>query len=203
MWKLDHKEGWVLKVTQSCLTLCDRMDYIVHGILQARILEWVALPFFRGSSKPRDWTTAGRSPTLQADSLPADPPGKPWVPNDWCFWTVVLKKTLESPLDCKINQSILKEINPEYSLEGLMLKLQYFGHLMWRAASLEKTMPCFWERPKVGWQHQLNGHKFEQAAGDGEGQGSLVCCSPWGCKESDTAEQLNNKNNMHYYIYSW
>ena len=53
---------------------------------------------------------------------------------------MVLKKTLESPLDCKINQSILKEINPEYSLEGLMLKLQYFGHLMQRADSLEETL---------------------------------------------------------------
>ena len=62
-----------------------------------------------------------------------------WVPKNWCFWTVVLRKTLESPLDCK-NQSILKEINPEYSLEGLMLKLQYFGHLMQRANSLEKIL---------------------------------------------------------------
>ena len=43
----------------------------------------------------------------------------------------------------------------------------------------------------VGWQHQLNRHEFEQALGDGEGQGSLACCSPWGCKESDTTEQLN------------
>ena len=62
-----------------------------------------------------------------------------WVLNNWCFWTVVLEKTLESPLDCK---SILKEISPEYSSEGLMLKLklQYFGHLMQRVDSLEKTL---------------------------------------------------------------
>ena len=62
---------------------------------------------------------------------------------NWCFWTVVLEKTLKSPLDCKeINQSILKEINPEYSLEGLMLKLklQYFGLLMQRTDSFEKTL---------------------------------------------------------------
>jgi len=62
---------------------------------------------------------------------------------DWCFWTVVLEKSLESLLNCKrSNQSILKEISPEYSLEGLMLKLklQYFGHLMWRTDSLEKTL---------------------------------------------------------------
>ena len=66
-----------------------------------------------------------------------------WVLKNWCFWTVVLEKTLESPLDCKeINQSILKEISPEYSLEGLTLKLkpQYFGHLIWRTDSLEKTL---------------------------------------------------------------
>jgi len=66
-----------------------------------------------------------------------------WVPKNWCFWTVVLEKTLESPLDCKeISQSILKEISPEYSLEGLRLKLklQYFGHLVWRTDSFEKTL---------------------------------------------------------------
>ena len=66
-----------------------------------------------------------------------------WVMKNWWFWTVVLDKTLESPLDCKeIHPVILKEINPEYSLEGLMLKLnlQYFGQLMWRTDSLEKTL---------------------------------------------------------------
>ena len=50
------------------------------------------------------------------------------------------------------------------------------------------------ENEMVGWHHQLNGHEFEQALGDGEGQGSLVCCSPRGCKELDTTEQLNNNN---------
>ena len=63
-----------VKVARSCLTLCDTMDYIVHRVLQARIVEWVAFPFSRGSSQPRDWT---RSPALQADSLPAEPQRKP------------------------------------------------------------------------------------------------------------------------------
>ena len=66
-----------------------------------------------------------------------------WEPKNWWFWTVVLEKTLESPLDCReINQSILKEISPRCSLEGLMLKLklQYFGHRMRRADSLENTL---------------------------------------------------------------
>ena len=68
-----------------------------------------------------------------------------WEPKNWCFWTVVLEKTLESLLDCKeINQSILKEISPEYSLEGLMLKLklklQYSGHVIWSINLSEKTL---------------------------------------------------------------
>ena len=90
-------------------------------------------------------------------------------------------------------QSALKEINLEYSLDGLMLKLkvQYFGHLMCRADSLEKTLVLekiegrkkekgTTEDEMVGWHHQLNRHEFEQALGVSEGQGSLVCCSPWG-----------------------
>ena len=76
-----------------------------------------------------------------------------WAPKNWCFCIVVLEKTLESPLE---SQSILKEISPEYSLEGLMLKLklQYFHHLMWRTDSLEKTliMRKIEGRRRRGWQ---------------------------------------------------
>ena len=80
-----------------------------------------------------------------------------WALKNWCFWTAVLEKTLESPLDCKeIHQSILREISSEYSLEGLMLKLklQYFGHLMWRTNSLEKTLMLgkIEGRRRRGWQ---------------------------------------------------
>ena len=103
------------------------------------------------------------------------------------------------------NQSILKEISSEYSLKGLMLmlKLQYFGHLMQRTDSLEKTwMPDAgkdWKQKEkwmtedemVGWYHWLYGHEFEQALGVGDGQGGLACCSPWSHKESDMTEQLN------------
>ena len=95
------------------------------------------------------------------------------------------------------NQSILKEINPEYSLEGLMLKLklQYFGHLTQRPDSLEKTLMLgkieredkgVMKDEIVAWHHQLHGHEFELVLRDSEGQGSLVCCSTWGHKESDT-----------------
>ena len=64
-----------------------------------------------------------------------------WAPKNWCFWTVVLEKTPEGPWTTRrSNQSILKDISPEYSLEGSLLKLQYFGHLMQRSDSLEKTL---------------------------------------------------------------
>ena len=80
-----------------------------------------------------------------------------WAPKNWCFWTVVLEKTLESSLNCKrSNQSILKQISPGCSLEGMMLKLklQYFGHLMRRVDSLEKTLMLggIGGRRRRGWQ---------------------------------------------------
>ena len=110
----------------------------------------------------------------------------------WCW-----RRLLRVPWTARrSNQSILKEISPEYSLEGLILKLklQYFGHLMRRTDSLEKTLML--ERLKaggerdemVGWHHQLYGHEFEQTLGDGEEQGSLACCSPWGHEELGTTE---------------
>ena len=92
------------------------------------------------------------------------------------------------------NQSILKEINSEYSLEGLMLKLQYFGYLMQRTDSLEKTLmlgKIEGRRRRLQRMRWLDGitdsvDEFKQPLGDSEGQGSLVCCSSWGHKESDT-----------------
>ena len=105
----------------------------------------------------------------------------------WCW-----KRLLRVPWTARIwNQSILKEINPEYSLEGLMqkLELQYFGRLMqsqvigkdpdaakdWRQEEKGET-----EDEVIGCHHWLNGHEFEQTQGDSEGQGRLVCCSSWG-----------------------
>ena len=125
-------------------------------------------------------------------------------PKNWCFWTMVLEKILESPLDCK-------EINP----------VNCKGSQSWifiERTAAEAETPILWppdgknwligkdpdagqdwrqeekgatEDEIVGWHHQLNGHEFEQALGVGDGQGSLVCHSPWGHKESDTTEQQN------------
>ena len=127
-----------------------------------------------------------------------------WVPKNWCFWTVVLEKSLESPLDCK-------EIQPVHPK----------GNQSWifiRRTDAEAETPILWlpdaknwligkdpdagkdwsQEEKgttgdemIGWHHQLNGHEFEQALEVGDGQGSLVSWSPWGLKESDTTERLN------------
>ena len=106
-----------------------------------------------------------------------------------------------SPLGCsRSNQSILKEISPEYSLEGLMLKLklQYFGHLMRRTDSLEKALMLSKiedrrrrGRQRMRWLGGIDRHEFEQAPETGDEQGSLACFSPWGHKELDTTERLN------------
>ena len=120
-------------IAQWCPTFCDPMDCSlpdssVHGILQARIVEWVAMPFSRGFSQPRDQTDISRQLSTKELLLLNCGAGE----DSW-----------ESlGLQGDLNQSILKEINPEYSLEGpmLKLKLQYSGHLMQRANSLEKTL---------------------------------------------------------------
>ena len=124
----------------------------------------------------------------------------------WCW-----RRLLRVPwTERRSNLFILKEISPEYSLEGLMLKLklQSFGLLMWRTDSLEKTDPDAgkdWRQEEkrtakdkmAGWHHWLDGHEFEQAPGVDDGQGSLACCSPWDHKELDTTEQLNWTETTH------
>ena len=130
-----------------------------------------------------------------------------WVLNNWCFWIVVLEKTLESPLD----STEIKPVNPKENqpwvfigrtdAEGEAPKLwppdaksQLIGKdpdagKDWRQKEKQVT-----EDEMVGWHHRLSGHEFEQTLGDSEGQGSLACCSPWGCKELDTIARLNIKS---------
>ena len=116
----------------------------------------------------------------------------------WCW-----RRLLSVPWTARrLKQSILTDISPKYSLKGLMLKLklQYFGHLMQRTNSLEKTlmlgkiedgMRRGQQDEMVGWCHRLDGHEFEQVPGVGDGQGSLAYSSPWGHKELCMTEWLN------------
>ena len=123
-----------------------------------------------------------------------------WLPKNWCFWTVVLEKTLESPLDCKEIQPVHPKGNQSWIFMGrtdaeaetLILwspdvKNWFIGkdpdaRKDWRQEEKEMT-----EDEMVGWHHWLDGHEFEQAPGVGDGQGGLACCSPW-VAESDTIE---------------
>ena len=122
----------------------------------------------------------------------------------WFFWTVMLEKTLQSPLNCKIkpvnpkgNQVLIFTGRTDAETEAPILwPLDEKSRLIrkdpddgkdWRQ---EKGMT---EDQMVGWHLWFNGHESEQAIGDGEGQGSLACCSPWGRKQLDMTEQLNNR----------
>ena len=127
-----------------------------------------------------------------------------WVPKNWCFWTVVLEKTLESPLDCKEikpvnpkgNQSLIfigrTDVEAEIptlwppDVKNWLIRKDPDAGQDWRQG--EKGMT---EDEMVGWHHQFDGHKFEQTPEVGDGQGNLPCYSPWGCKESDMTEWLN------------
>ena len=126
-----------------------------------------------------------------------------WAPKNWCFWTVVLEKTLESPLDCKEIQSVNPKGNQSWifigrtaaEAEALMLWPPDVKNWLigkdpdaWKDLRQEKGTT---EDEMVGWHHWLDGHEFEQAPGVGDWQGSLVCCSPWGHKESDMMEWVN------------
>ena len=127
-----------------------------------------------------------------------------WAPKNWCFWTVVLGKTLESPLDCKEIQPVHPKGNQSWifigradveaetptlwppDVKNWLIRRDPDAGKDWRQE--EKGMT---EDEMVGWHHWLNGHEFEQAPGVGDGQGGLVCCSPWGRKKSDMNERLN------------
>ena len=129
-----------------------------------------------------------------------------WAPNNWCFWTVVLEKTLESPLDCKKIQPAHPKGNQSWIFIGrtdveaktpIPWPPDAKSCLIWKDPDAGKD----WRQEKemtegqiVGWHHWLSGHELEQTVGDSEEQASLACCSPWGHRELDAAEQLNNNN---------
>ena len=130
-------------------------------------------------------------------------------PKSWCLQTVSWRRRLKVPWTTRrSNQSILRKINPEYSLEGLMmmLKLQYFGKSdanSWLIGKVPDAGKDWGQKEKraledemAGWLRQCNGQELGQTLADGEGQRGLMCCILWGCRESDTMAQLNNKNSI-------
>ena len=124
-----------------------------------------------------------------------------WAPKNWCFWTVVLEKTFESPLDCKEVQPVHPKGNQSWIFIGRtdaeaeipilwppLVKNWLIGKDPDAGKNWRQEEKGTIEDEMVGWHHGLNGHEFEQALGVGDGQRSLSCCSPWGCKQSDTTE---------------
>ena len=131
-----------------------------------------------------------------------------WGPKNWCFQTVVLVKTLQSSLDSKK----VKPVNPEENQSWIFIertdakaeaptlwppdvKSQLIGKDPDAGKDWGHEEKRMTEDEMVGWYHQLSGHESEQALGDGKGQRSLACCGPWGCKESDMIERLNNNKH--------
>ena len=127
-----------------------------------------------------------------------------WAPKKWCFWTIVLEKTLESPLDCKEIKPVHPKGNQSWVFIGrtdaetetpILWPPDAKNWLIWKDPDAGKD----WrqgekgtiEDEMVGWHHRCDAHEFEQALGVGDGQGSLLCCSPWGHKELDTTEWLH------------
>ena len=128
-----------------------------------------------------------------------------WALKDWCFWTVVLEKTLESPLDCKEIHPVHPKGDQSWGFIGrtdaeaeaetsIVWPLDAKGWLIWKDSDAGKD----WGQEKgttedemAGRHHQLDGHEFGWTPGVGDGQGGLACCNSWGHKESDMTEQLN------------
>ena len=139
-----------------------------------------------------------------------------WVSKNWFFWTVVLEKTLESPLDCMEIQPVNPKGNQFWIFTGradpeaetpILWSPDVKNWLTGKDADAgkdwrqeEKGMT---EDKVIGWPHWLIGHEFEQALGVGDGQGSLECCSPWCGKESDITEQLKWTELVHWACFYW
>ena len=140
-----------------------------------------------------------------------------WAPKNWCFQTVVLEKTLESPLDCKEIQPVHPKGNQSWIFIGTT-DAEAETPILWPPdakswlTGKDPDAGKDWRREEkgttedemVGCNHWLYGHEFEQALGVGDGQGSLACCSPWDCKELDWATELNwftkNKDSTKQYV---
>ena len=132
-----------------------------------------------------------------------------WGLKNWCFWTVVLNKTLESPLDCKKIQLVRPKGNQSWIFIG-RTDAEVETAILWPPdaknwlTGKDPDAGKDWRQEEKGmtedemvvvWHHWLNGHEFEEAPGIGDGQGSLACCNPWGHKESDMTEWMNWTEN--------
>ena len=198
----------------------------IPGVLQAGILEWVAISFssaWKWKVKVKSlspvwvlatpWTVAYQAPPSMEfprqeywSGLTLPSPKESWAPKNWCFWTMVLEKILENPLDCKEIKPVSPKGNQSWIFIGridaealILWPPDAKGWLIGKDPDAGKDWGQEEKRMTVdelvGWHHWLDVHEFEQALGIGHGQGSLACCNPWGHKELDTTEQLDWTDN--------
>ena len=193
---------------------CSSSVSSVHGIFQTRTLEWVTISFSKGFSQPRDQNWVSCFPALAGvlfvcffvflTAVTTWDYKESWAPNNWCFWTLVLEKTLESPLDCKEIQPVHPKGDQSWVFIGrtdveaetpILWPPDAKSWLIWKNPNAGKD----WgqeeegttEDEMVGWHHQLDRCGFGWTPGVGDGQGGLACCDSWGHKELDTTERLN------------
>ena len=157
--------------------------------------------------KSRDITLPTKVRLVKAIVFPVVMYGcESWTIKNWCFWAVVLEKTLKSPLDCKE----IKPVHPKGDQSWIFIgrtDAEAEAPILWppdvKSWLIRKDPDAgkYWRQEKgttedkmVWWHHRLNGHEFEQAPGDGEGQESLVCCSPLGHKNLDMTKRPNNNS---------
>ena len=185
-----------LSVGQTHHPWCSRWSWPCRGTGEGKEEEQLNSPYFRQSGK-EPWKWGSDLPVLVEQLLYI------WVPKNWCFWTVVLEKTLESSLECKEIQPVHPKGNQSWIFIG-RTDAEAEAPILWPPDAknwLIRKDPDAgkdWRQEEKGttgwdgWMASLTRWKlFMQAPGVGDGQGSLGCCSPWGHKELDTTEQLN------------
>ena len=200
-WEID---GETMETVRDFVLGCSKITAdgdCSHEIKRCLLLGRLTMTNLDSILKSRDITLPTKIHLIKAMVFPVVMYGceswdykESWMPKNWCFWTVVLEKTLESPLDCKEIQAVYPKGNESWIFIGrtdakaetpILWPPDAKNWLIgkdpdagkdWRQE--EKGMT---EDEMVGWHHRLDGPKFEQALGVGHGQGSLTYCSPWGC----------------------
>ena len=221
-WQTD---GETVATMRDFIFLVSRIsadDDCSHEIKRCLLLGRKAMTNLVSILKSREITLPTKVPVVRAMVFPVAMYGceswtieKSWASKNLCFWTVVLVKTLENPLNSKESQPVHPKGNQSWIFIG-KTDAEARAPVLWPPDSkswLLGKRPWCWEGLRaggegaaedemVGW-HWLDGQGFEQAPGDGDGWRNLVCCIPWCCKDSDLTEQLNNNNSKAESMVEW
>ena len=198
-----------LQCHQSLIVICLMISYL-QGVSKMLLLGRKVIANLDSILKNRDITLSTKACLVKAMVFPVVLDEwelyykESWVPKNWCFWTVVLEKTLESPLDCKEIQPVHPKADQSWVFIGMTdvvaetlilwppdVKSWLIGKDPDAGKDWGQEEKGTTEDEMVGWHHRLNEHGFGWTPAVGNGQGGLACCGSWGRKESDTTEWLN------------